>query len=63
MTARLNDFTQVFKDLMIFIRREEGTYKGGTSLRYCMASFETFNFNEDILNKAVHLYLELALHI
>lgn len=24
---------------------------------------ETFNFNEDILNKAVHLYLELALHI
>lgn len=46
VTARLNDFTQVFKDLIIFIRKGEGTYKGGKSLRYCIASFETFDFEE-----------------
>ncbi len=73
VTARLNDFTQVFKDLMIFIRREEGTYKGGTSLRYCMASFETFNFNETeeeklflrellLRNEITHDYFNRELH-
>ena len=46
VTARLNDFTQVFKDLMIFMRKEEGTHNGGTSLRYGMTSFETFDFEQ-----------------
>ena len=31
ITVKLNDFVQVFKDLIIFIRKEEGTYKNGTS--------------------------------
>lgn len=27
VTAKLNDFTQVFKDLVIFMRKEEGHIK------------------------------------
>lgn len=46
VTAKLNDFTQVFKDLVIFMRQEEGTYKTGNSLRYCMTSFDTFGFQQ-----------------
>lgn len=38
VTAKLNDFTQVFRDLIIFLRKQEGTYKGGESLRYCLTS-------------------------
>lgn len=33
VTVKLNDFMQVFKDLIIFIRKCEGTYRGATSLR------------------------------
>ncbi len=44
VTAKLNDFVQVFKDLMIFLRKEEGTYRGGTSLRYSIISYDTFEF-------------------
>lgn len=46
VTAKLNDFVQVFKDLIIFLRKEEGTYKGGESLRYCMSSYDTFEFGQ-----------------
>lgn len=52
VTTKLNDFTQVFRDLVIFIRKAEGTYKNGNSLRYCMASFDTFNFEETASEKA-----------
>lgn len=73
VTARLNDFTQVFKDLMIFMRKEEGTHKGGTSLRYCMVSYETFGFDktEDealflrellLRNEITHDYFNRELH-
>ena len=46
VTVKLNDFVQVFKDLIIFIRKDEGTYKGSTSLRYCMSSYDTFEFQQ-----------------
>lgn len=73
VTAKLNDFAQVFKVLMIFIRKEEGTHKGGTSLRYCMASFETFDFHETeeeklflrellLRNEITHDYFNRELH-
>lgn len=73
VTAKLNDFTQVFKDLIIFMRKEEGTHKGGGSLRYCMASFDTFGFDKteaerDFLkelllrNEITHDYFNRELH-
>lgn len=73
VTARLNDFTQAFRDLIIFMRKEEGTYKGGVSLRYCMVSFETFNFEETeeeklflremlLRNEITHDYFNRELH-
>lgn len=46
VTAKLNDFTQVFKDIIIFMRREEGTYKNASSLRYCVTGFDTFGFHQ-----------------
>lgn len=46
VTVKLNDFVQVFKDLIIFMRKEEGTYKNGISLRYCMSSYDTFTLRE-----------------
>ena len=51
VTAKLNDFVQVFKDLVIFMRKEEGTYKSGTSLRYCMNSYDTFGFQQTEIEK------------
>ncbi len=73
VTARLNDFTQVFKDLVIFMRKKEGTHKGGTSLRYCMASYETFGFDETeeekmflrellLRNEITHDYFNREIH-
>ena len=46
VTVKLNDFAQVFKDLIIFMRKEEGTYKGSSSLRYCLSSYDTFEFQQ-----------------
>lgn len=46
VAAKLNDFTQVFRDTVIFIRKEENTYRGGSSLRYCMMSYDTFEFQQ-----------------
>lgn len=54
VTAKLNDFTQVFKDLIIFMRKEEGTYKEERSLRYCIAGFDTFGFQ---LNEQENMFL------
>lgn len=42
VTAQINDFAQAFMDIIIFMRKEEGTYNGNTSLRYCMSSYDTF---------------------
>lgn len=73
VTVKLNDFTQVFKDLIIFIRKCEGTYKGATSLRYCMTSFDTFDFEQSeqgklflqellLRNEITHDYFNRELH-
>ncbi len=73
VTAKLNDFTQVFKDLIIFLRKDEGSYKGGMSLRYCMTSYDTFgflqtesekNFLKELLlrNEITHDYFNRELH-
>lgn len=73
VTAKLNDFAQVFMDLVIFLRKEEGTYKGGRSLRYCMAGFDSFNFAQTesekmflqellLRNEITHDYFNRELH-
>lgn len=73
VTIKLNDFVQVFKDLIIFIRKEEGTYKKGTSLRYCMSSYDTFDFQQTevektflremlLRNEITHDYFNRELH-
>lgn len=73
VTVKLNDFVQVFKDLVIFIRKDEGTYKGGTSLRYCMSSYDTFGFRQTeaeklflrellLRNEITHDYFNRELH-
>lgn len=73
VTAKLNDFTQVFKDLIIFMRKEEGTYKGGNSLRYCISAYDTFGFTQSeeektflrellLRNEITHDYFNRELH-
>lgn len=73
VTVKLNDFVQVFKDLIIFIRKEEGTYKNGTSLRYCISSYDTFDFDQTevektflremlLRNEITHDYFNRELH-
>lgn len=73
VTVKLNDFVQVFKDLMIYIRKEEGTYKSGTSLRYCINSYDTFGFRQTeaekvflrellLRNEITHDYFNRELH-
>lgn len=42
VAIRLNDFAQAFIDVIIFMRKEEGSYNGkSTSLRYCISSYDT----------------------
>ena len=71
--AKLNDFTQVFRDLIIFLRKQEGTYKGGESLRYCLTSYNTFDFNQTenekiflqelvLRNEITHDYFNREMH-
>lgn len=73
VTARLNDFTQAFKDLLIFMRKQEGTYRGGESLRYCVNSYDTFGFAQSehektflrellLRNEITHDYFNRELH-
>ncbi|MDR1773205.1 MAG: hypothetical protein LBS02_21600 [Hungatella sp.] len=73
VTAKLNDFTQVFKDLVIFMRKEEGIVKNAVSLRYCISSFDTFEFRQTkaektflqellIRNEITHDYFNREMH-
>ena len=73
VTAKLNDFSQVFKDIIVFMRKEEGTYNGNTSLRYCMSSYDTFEFRQEedekaflkelvLRNEIIHDYFNRELH-
>lgn len=74
VTAKLNDFTQVFKDLIIFMRKQEGTYRGVPSLRYCINSYDTFGFLQTdkekyflqellIRNEITHDYFNREIHL
>ena len=73
VTVKLNDFVQVFKDLVIFMRKEEGTYTVGTSLRCCMNSYDTFEFQQTeeekiflrellLRNEITHDYFNREMH-
>ena len=73
VTVKLNDFTQVFKDLIIFMRKQELTYNGSTSLRYCISSYDSFEFCKTeaeeaflkellIRNEIIHDYFNRELH-
>jgi len=74
VTAKLNDFVQVFKDLIIFLRKEEGTHKDVSSLRYCVMSYDTFGFEETesersflkemlLRNEITHDYFNREIHL
>ena len=72
--ARLNDFTQVFKDIVIFLREKEGTHKQGLdSLRYCVTSYDTYGFDKSdeeknflsellLRNEITHDYFNREIH-
>lgn len=55
VTAKLNDFVQAFRDLVLFILNERGTKKTNPSLRYSIASFDTFGFEQ---TEAEKLFLQ-----
>lgn len=74
VAMRLNDFTQAFMDLVIFIRTNEHTYNGHSdSLRYCITSYDTLfeeqtaeekQFLNELLlrNEITHDYFNRELH-
>lgn len=73
VTAKLNDYAQVFKDLIIFMRMDEKTYRGGNSLRYCISAFDSFEFQQTdvekrflqellLRNEITHDYFNRELH-
>lgn len=74
VTAKLNEFTQVFKDLIVAMRKHEGTYNGnGQSLRYAMSSYDTFGFKQTsqekeflkellLRNEITHDYFNWEIH-
>jgi hypothetical protein len=52
VAIRLNDFVQAFIDIVIFIRRAEGSYNGkSTSLRYCITSYDSLISDQDDIEK------------
>ncbi len=52
VAMRLNDFAQAFIDVVIFIRKNEGSYNGkSTSLRYCISSYDTLVENQTDVEK------------
>jgi len=73
VTAKLNDFAQVFRDLITFLLIERGQYKKNPSLRYSIASFDTFGFKQTeaeelflqellLRNEITHDYFNRELH-
>ena len=74
VAIRLNDFVQAFIDLMIFIRKQDGSYNGhSVSLRYCMTSYDAFiveqqenekQFLKELLlrNEITHDYFNRDIH-
>lgn len=55
VTAKLNDFAQAFRDLVLFILNEKGIRKTNPSLRYSIASFDTLGFEQ---TEAEKLFLQ-----
>jgi hypothetical protein len=52
VAVRLNDFVQAFIDVIIFLRKEEGTYNGKSkSLRYCISGYDTLFSDQTSLEK------------
>lgn len=73
VTAKFNDYVQVFMDLVIFMRKQEETYNGGLSLRYCINSYDTFGFEQTdeeklflrellLRNEITHDYFIMEMH-
>ncbi len=73
VTAKLNDFAQAFRDLVTFLLKERGQYKHNPSLRYSIASFDTFGFQQTeaeelflqellLRNEITHDYFNRELH-
>ena len=73
VALKLNDFTQAFRDLVIFIRKKDGATKTGKSLRYSITSYDTLGFQQtdsekDLLreltirNEITHDYFNYELH-
>ena len=74
VAVRINDFVQAFIDIIIFIRKTEGTYNGrSNSLRYCLTSYDTLisdqtddekQFLDELLlrNEITHDYFNREIH-
>jgi len=73
VTAKLNDFTQAFRDLILFIRKTENTHNGNESLRYCITSYDAMEcsqteteaaFLRELLlrNEITHDYFNREIH-
>lgn len=73
VTAKLNDFAQAFRDIILFMLNERGTVKRNPSLRYSIASFDTFGFQQTdaeklflqellLRNEITHDYFNREIH-
>ena len=75
VAIRLNDFAQAFIDIVIFIRKAEGSYNGkSSSLRYCVTSYDTLVCNQKVdekqfldelllRNEITHDYFNREIHL
>ena len=73
VSAKLNDFSQVFKDLILYMRLKEGTLHTNGSLRYSITSYDTFGFEQTekekiflreliLRNEITHDYFNREIH-
>ena len=75
VAIRLNDFAQAFIDLVIFLRKNEGSYNGkSSSLRYCVTSYDILVSNQKdeekqflgellLRNEITHDYFNREIHL
>lgn len=73
ITAKLNEFAQIFRDIILFMREQEGTHDGPVSLRYCISSYDSFGFPQSnseeqflrellLRNEITHDYFNMDIH-
>ena len=62
VTAKLNDFTQVFRDLVLFILNEQGIRKSNPSLRYSIDAEKLFLQEMLLRNEITHDYFNREIH-